>query len=336
MRIILAIIALAVAAWVGWWFLLATAKDRAIEGWLAARREAGWVAEATEVSVGGFPYRLDTLLTGVELSNPAGGWSWTAPDFRLHALAYQPNHLIAVWPHDQTFATLFGRARILSEDMRGSVVVEPNLRLGLRRTTIELDGLRVRGETTGWEMGLAHGQVALRQAEGENPPPNAYDLAFTAENLTLPEGWLAFDGGGLLDQAIEVASVRATATFDRPLDRLAIEETPPLLQTLRVDDMTFTWGRLDLRGKGRLEADAQGFASGRLDLRARNWREMVDVAERSGAINATLASALRGGLGLIARLGGDRNVIEAPLDFSGGFMRLGPIPLGPAPRLSIR
>ena len=138
---------------------------------------------------------------------------------------------------------------------------------------------------------------------------------------------------GVLYGAFRLLRIAPTG---QSLDRLAIEETPPLIRTLRVDDMTFTWGRLDLRGKGRLEADAQGFASGRLDLRARNWREMVDVAERSGAINATLASARRGGLGLIARLGGDRNVIEAPLDFSGGFMRLGPIPLGPAPRLSIR
>lgn len=332
MRIVLAIIALAAAGWTGWWLLLATAKERALEGWLAVRREAGWVAEATDVTVGGYPFRVDTTLTGLELANPKGGWTWTAPRFRLHALAYQPNHFIAVWPQDQTFATLLGRARILSEDMRGSVVVEPGLRLGLRRATIELDDLRVSGETADCEITLAHGQVALRQAEGEAPPPNAYDLAFTAETLTLPPDWLAFDRTGMLEQPIALASVRATAVLDRPLDRIAIEETPPLIRSLVINDMTFTWGDLDLRGKGRLETDAKGFAAGRIDLRARNWREMVDMAERSGAINANLAAGLRGGLGLIARLGGDRNTIEAPLEFSGGFARLGPIPIGPAPR----
>ena len=41
-------------------------------------------------------------------------------------------------------------------------------------------------------------------------------------------------------------------------------------------------------------------------------------------------------LGLVNAALTGSGVIEAPLDFSGGFMRLGPIPLGPAPRLSIR
>ena len=221
MRIILAIVTLAVVGWTGWWFLIATAKERAIEAWLAARREVGWVAEASVVSVGGFPYRIDTTLTGLELSNPQGGWSWTAPDFRLLTLAYQPNHMIAVWPREQTFASLVGRVRVLSQDMRGSVIVEPNLQFGLRRSTIDLTGLRIVGETMPWEVSLAHGLLALRQAEGESPPPNAYDVAFTAETLTLPKEWLAFDGAGVLDQAIELASVQATAEFDRPLDRSA-------------------------------------------------------------------------------------------------------------------
>lgn len=335
MRIILAIVTLAAVGWTGWWFLIAAAKERAIEAWLAARREVGWVAEASVVSVGGFPYRIDTTLTGLELSNPQGGWSWTAPDFRLLTLAYQPNHMIAVWPREQTFASLVGRVRVLSEDMRGSVIVEPNLQFGLRRSTIDLTGLRIVGETMPWEVSLAHGILALRQAEGDSPPPNAYDVAFTAETLTLPKEWLAFDGAGVLDQAIQLASVQATATLDRPLDRLAVEGTPPLIRRLAVDDMTFTWGRLDLRGKGELKADAEGFAEGTIDLRARNWREMVEVAETSGAINSNLAAALRGGLGLIARFGGDPNVIEAPLEFSSGFMRLGPIPVGPAPRFGL-
>ena len=335
MRIILAIITLAAVGWTGWWVLIASAKERAIEAWLAARREAGWVAEASVVSVGGFPYRIDTTLTGLDLSNTKGGWSWTAPDFRLLTLAYQPNHLIAVWPKEQSFATLAGRVRVLSRDMRGSVVVEPNLQFGLRRSTIDLVGVRIVGETVPWEVSLAKGLLALRQAEGESPPPNAYDIAFTAETLTLPGDWLAFDGAGVLASAIEIASVKATAVFDRPLDRLAVEGTPPLVRRLSVDDMTFTWGRLDLRGRGEIKADAEGFAEGRIDLRARNWREMVEVAESSGAINPNLAAALRGGLGLIARFGGDANVIEAPLEFSSGFMRLGPIPVGPAPRFGL-
>lgn len=78
MRIILAIVTLAVVGWTGWWFLIATAKERAIEAWLAARREVGWVAEASVVSVG-VPYRIDTTLTGLELSNPRAAGAGRRP-----------------------------------------------------------------------------------------------------------------------------------------------------------------------------------------------------------------------------------------------------------------
>ena len=63
---------------------------------------------------------------------------------------------------------------------------------------------------------------------------------------------------------------------------------------------------------------------------------MIDVAETAGMVDPTLAGAVRAGLDLIARFGGDGETLSVPLDFSGGRTRLGPIPLGPAPRLAQR
>ena len=82
--------------------------------------------------------------------------------------------------------------------------------------------------------------------------------------------------------------------------------------------------------------DAEGFAEGRIDLRARNWREMIALAESAGALDPTLAGAVRAGLDLIARFSGDRDAINVPLDFADGVTRLGPIVVGPAPVLARR
>ena len=79
MRVILAIIAAAAIGWSVWWWAIASAKERALAAWLDERRAAGWVAEAEAIDVGGFPYRIDTTIRGLELANPAAGWSWTAP-----------------------------------------------------------------------------------------------------------------------------------------------------------------------------------------------------------------------------------------------------------------
>jgi hypothetical protein len=333
MRILLAIIVLAALGWTGWWFAIATAKERALESWLAERRAAGWVAEATAVDVAGFPYRVDTTVRGLELANPDAGWSWSAPEFQFLTLAYQPNHLIAIWPPEQTVATPLGATRIASQTMRGSLVVEPNSRLALDRATVELEGVTLTGDGD-WRIGLGDAILATRRPADPDAPAFAHEIAFTAGALALPEAWTrSFDRAGVLDPVIEAARFEALAVFDRPWDRLAVEGAQPLLERLAIDDMSFAWGKLDLRGKGELVADKRGFAEGRIDLRARNGAEMLDLAEASGAINSGLAGTLRGGLGLLARLGGDGRTLDIPLEFSGGSTRLGPIPIGPAPRL---
>lgn len=169
MRKLLAMTGLIVAAalgWTAWWFFIATAKERAIEAWLTERRAAGWVAEAEGVGIGGFPYRVVTNVRGLELANPQGGWAWSAPTFQFLTLAYQPNHLIAFWPPEQTFSTPFGAATITSELMEGSLVVEPNSRIGLRRAAINLREVGVLG-ALGWRATVREG--VLRRAPDPGP-----------------------------------------------------------------------------------------------------------------------------------------------------------------------
>ncbi|HVL19841.1 MAG TPA: DUF2125 domain-containing protein, partial [Amaricoccus sp.] len=161
----------------------------------------------------------------------------------------------------------------------------------------------------GWSAGIGKAILATRQTGGT---PFAHDVAV---------GPVALD---------------TTLAFDRPWDRSTVEGDNPRLDGVEVRKLALEWGELDLSGSGDLTADADGLAEGRIDLRARNWRTMLDVAEASGALNPTVASAVRAGLGLLAGFGGDAETLSVPLDFADGRTRLGPIPLGPAPRLALR
>jgi hypothetical protein len=215
------------------------------------------------------------------------------------------------------------------------VVFEPNARLALDRATVEIAGMTLRG-SGGWEAGIDRAMLATRQA-GDAAPPFAHEVDFTAETLTLPADWTAgIDRGGVLPPAIDALRLDATLVFDRPWDRLAIEGDNPVLEQVRIADATATWGELDLRARGTLKADEHGFAEGEVEVRARNWREMIEVAEAGGALPPALAAALRSGLGLVAALSGDRNSLTVPLAFEDGRTRLGPIEIGDAPRLARR
>jgi hypothetical protein len=333
MRTFLAIVILAVLGWSGWWWFVSAARDRALTGWLDERRAAGWVAEAEDVRVLGFPNRIDTIVTGLDLADPQAGWSWKADEFQILSLAYRPNHVIAVLPGTQVMATPYETVTATSETLRGSVIFRPTPRLELDHMTFEIGGMDIASDR-GWTAGIGEAILATRRAE--DGPPNAHDLAFNAEDLELPGVVEAMRGGELLPAAIGTVSLDATLGFDRPWDRASVEAGNPTLESVRIRDVSLIWGKLDLRGRGTLEVDADGFAEGRIDLRARNWEEMIDLAVSAGALDAGVAGAVRTGLGLIAQLAGDGDAINVPLDFESGQARLGPVVIGPAPVLARR
>jgi hypothetical protein len=332
MRTLLAIVILAALGWSGWWWFMSSARDRALTGWLDERRAAGWVAEAEDVRVRGYPARIDTVVTGLDLADPRAGWSWKADELQILQLAYRPNHTIAALPGTQTVATPYDTIRATSETLRGSVIFRPNPRVELDHMTFEIGDMRIEGDS-GWTAGIGKAVLATRQAAGT---PNAHDVAFNAENLELPAVTASLTGGSMLPAAISTVALDATLGFDRPWDRAAVEAGNPTLESVEVRDVSLAWGELDLRGRGTLAVDGQGFAEGRLDLRARNWEEMIAVAEAAGALQPAVAGAVRAGLGLIARLAGDGDAINVPLDFAGGQTRLGPVVIGPAPVLARR
>lgn len=333
MRVLLAIVVLTALGWSGFWYWNASMRERALTGWLEERRAAGWVAEA-DVRATGFPNRVDAIVTDLDLANPAEGWSWTAPAFKILSQTWKPHHVIAVWPDRQVIGTPYDTITVTSERMVASAVFEPTPRLGLDHATVELRDLSLAGEA-GWRAGLAESVLSARRSPVAGAAPFTYDVDFTAKALTLPEAWITgVARSGLLPPAIDGAHLAASLTFDRAWDRPAIEGEAPTLRAMTLSDMRFTWGELDLSGSGTLGVDARGFAEGRLDLTANNWRGMLDVAEQSGAISSGLAGTLRAGLGLFATLSGNRgDSLEIPLDFTDGQTKLGPVPIGQAPML---
>jgi hypothetical protein len=331
MRTLLAIVILAALGWSGWWWFNASTRERALMEWLAARRADGWQAEAAEIRVTGFPNRVDVLIDDLRLADPEAGWSWHAAGFQILSLTWKPHQFIVALPGQQVVATPYETLTASSDRLRGSIAFRPNTRLELDHATFEIEGMRI-ASSLGWTAEVDTAILATRQAAGE---PFAHDVAFNAETLVLPEG-LAGPADGVLSETIGPVSLDTTLAFDRPWERATIEGDNPVLEGVEIRKLAIAWGELDLSGRGDLAADAEGYAEGRIDLEARNWRTMLDVAEASGALNPTVASAVRAGLGLIAGFGGDAATLSVPLDFAEGSTRLGPIPLGPAPRFARR
>ena len=316
------------ALWAGFWVIGSFAQKSNTEDWFEAQREDGWIAEYRDLNVTGFPNRFDTVITGLNLADPRGGWAWEADEFKLLALSYNPNHLIAVWPQAQMIRTPDHRYNLSHERLRASAVFARGGDYRLKRSSLEGSKVEVQinqNETIKLET-LA---LATRQGEG-----SAHDIAGDLTNITLsPERLGTIASSGLLPETIAKLTLRASPSFDAALDQPNFSSGSVNMTALKLDTFDLTWGVIKLRATGAVTLDNQGFPTGDLSIRAEHWEKLLEVAVSIGAVQPELTGAIEGALGLISRLSSNPNELDITLTFEGGQTYIGFIPLGPAPRL---
>lgn len=333
MRALLGLATIAVIAWSGWWYFGANTQETALRAWLDERANAGWLSEYEDISVAGYPNRIDSTVSGLMLADPASGWAWSAELFQILMLSYKPNHIIAVWPGVQKISSPYDTVEVTSDVLRGSLVFAPDTALTLDRSRVELSNLRALG--SGWNAALETGNFATERLGDGEGPENSHAIGLDAKNLSVPElaAW-ASRGSGILPDVMDYLRVDIIAAFDAPWDRFAIEGRKPQLTVLNLRNVEAQWGELKLSANGRLDVDTQGYPVGDLQVSATNWRDMLKVAAEAGLIQRDMASTIESGLNLLAMLSGNGEDLSVPLSFSDGFTRLGPIPIGPAPKLT--
>lgn len=331
MRRLFFIVLFASLAWSGYWFVGSSAKREALEAWLTAQRDRGWVAEADKIAVKGFPNRFDTTLGGLALADPSSGISWSAPSFRVYALSYAPNHIIAAWPQTQTLSGPFGEVVIESREMTGSVRFRPSTSLALEETRIEMRGVRVTA-AKGWSTGLSDGRLAVR-SDPMAEEPNTYEVFLRGSVLKIPDTLRdRLDPEEELPANIGAIELRGRVALDAPLDRHVAEGAPPSVMAVEIDEASLGWGDLRLAASGRLEADADGFAEGRIAIEAGNWREQLRRARSSGLMTPEADAWANRLLNATQQSGEDD--LNLTLVYRKGRMWMGPIPVGRAPRLN--
>ncbi|MDX1743152.1 MAG: DUF2125 domain-containing protein, partial [Ruegeria sp.] len=87
---------------------------------------------------------------------------------------------------------------------------------------------------------------------------------------------------------------------------------------------------------GDLLIDEYGVPEGRITVKAVEWRRLLEMAVGTGLVASSFLPVLERTLEVMASLEGSPETLDAPLTFQRGLITLGPIPLGPAPRIVIR
>lgn len=326
MRILLWISILLVALWSGYWFVGKSAFERGAAGFFEQAEAQGLIARNGGLSVQGYPSRFDLTVTAPKLGDPRRGVEWTGPFIQILTLSYRPWHVIAAFPPTQSITTPFEKITVTSDKLQASVVVKPNTDLPLDRTALVGSNLAFTSSQN-WQIKADE----LRFATRADPSlTNAHEIGFEVKVMTPDPGLSALLPD--LPSAIEVIRLDALASLSAPLDRHS-GETRPAVTALSLKEGLLKWGPLTIFAKGDLTA-VDGFADGRIDIRVEGWRNLATLATAMGLVQPEVAPTVERMMETMAASSGDPQVLDLPLKFSSGRMSLGPLPLGPAPRMN--
>lgn len=324
MRGLIAVVLVAALGWGGYWFVGSRAVERGVETWFAEQAAEGRVAEREAVEVQGFPNRFDLTVTAPRLFDPQSGYGWSAPFIQLLSLSYQPWKIIAAFPPEQVVTTPWQDLTINSAKLQASTALAPGSPIGVSRMTLVGDEIEVRS-SLGWASAAQTLRFATKTASDDGLE---HEIGLEALEVT-PDSGLA---AALPDLPPTLSRIQLDAIlgFAAPVG----EGTPPVVSGVDVKKALITWGDFALYGKGRVAANADGLGEGRIDFRLTNWRKLLPLAVATGAISAEALPTWERALSLLAAQSGDGEALELPLTMQNGRMSLGPLPLGPAPRMN--
>lgn len=333
LSLLIILIFAAAAAWGGYWYWGASKLRTGFKEWFTARQTDGWQAQYADFTLQGFPNRFDSTWTGLKLGDPDTGWAVEMPLFQILMLSYQPQHVIAVADHSFLLDTPVDSYVVTNEDLRASLITDASPTLELQRATVIGKGMDI---ARGSRSDPLHADE-LRLGVERVAEPTTYHLGLAATALTPPEGWRNRISEGLaLPDALSDVRMDMTASFNRPWNIHALDDSRPQPRRLELKTARAQWGEMAIEATGTVDVDDEGTPEGEVSVKAEHWREMLQMAVSSDALNADVANAIEQGLTLLAGFSGNRNSLNVTLTFTGGMMRLGPIPIGPAPRLILR
>ncbi|MFW2587879.1 DUF2125 domain-containing protein [Sagittula sp. SSi028] len=316
MKRYVAVVLAAALIWSGYWFVQAQALRGSIEDWFDARRAEGWTAAYDDLTVRGFPSRLDVTITQPDIRDPDSGTGWQTPFVQILGLSYRRDHVILAFADTQRIITAEHDLQIASDGLRASLVEEDDV---IARLNVEARTLNITG---------AEAQIALAQPllNFHRTTGTQYRLAASSTGIAAPQSGL--NGGGS-----DALTLQLLTEFAQPWTLDALSGDRPAPRAVDIVQASYRHAELELDLSGGVTADAEGRMDGEIALRAVNWKALLDQARDIGTLPDALADPLEDALTLAAGLSGQRDTLDVPLTFRRGAMFFGMIPLGQAPRL---
>ncbi|NSY39892.1 DUF2125 domain-containing protein [Leisingera sp. ANG59] len=323
----------ALLVWSLYWAAAAWGLKNGIAAWFEAQENRGWQAEHAGLETQGYPFRHVTRISRPALADPRSGTAWRADWLELDSPAAWPGQLELHFPATAQRLSYFDRTAVITADgLHASLHLKPGVALELEQMAAVADSWQI---ARGGEAVLSGAALDLRMVQ--TGAPETYRISAEAREFAPRAAWRRLLAASApLPERFDTLKLEMAVAFDAPWDRYSLEQRRPQPRRIGLKLADARWGDLRLKATGALTVDDQGLPEGEIALQAENWRGLVLMAERSGALPPSLRSSVERVLGLLAEARGNPHNLDITLGFADGYVTLGPLPLGHAPRLIIR
>lgn len=310
------------------------------EGW-GARALQERLAASDGLRVGSVAPLREGRRVGLRLSDLRGEGGWALPELTLWAAPWAPATVHATLPERMTLP-LAAPAPLTARAPEATLRVSPFSGLALAETTARLEAATLGGAALADRVALRFGAGAEGVPVPEGAAPYRLDLTLARLRLApLLTAAGAVAPGGDLAQPLSVEGA-AGVGLSAPLAP-GSGGGPVRLTGLTSDGVTLRLGARTARLAARIAADAEGRARGTAVFDTDDLKGLLTLAAEAGAIPpgaVTLAGTMLTGGPAPAETPdwvpppapGQQRVM---LVLSEGRMRLGALPLGPAPLMPV-
>jgi len=305
--------------WVGTASLISAGAPKAVE----KVAQQGWQITYNTIETSGYPARLNTQVQGPVVTSPDQSWTWQAPRLDMTFQSLQPNRVDVRLPAQQTITVQGQVLNVTSDGLLTFAHTGLQASLPLQATGATVQSATLASDQ-GWNLrtGPIDAQLTAKET-GEAE----YAVIIDANDIRLPRAWVRpLDPNRVLRRAAIELHVQADLAFDAPLDR---HNPEPVLRGLDLHMVQFAWGDVVITSTGKLRIGRNGVPRGVITLTTADWQVLIDLLSGTGVVPPRMARTLAGMAGALAD---DTGQLALPLNFKDGFMSLGPLPLGPAPR----
>lgn len=327
-------LALIAVAYAGYWFYAASLVRSGIEDWIMAERQRGATVQTGEIQITGFPFAIEATSRDIVITR-SDGLTWEANGLTASSLP---------WSWEKIDFTLTGGQRLVAPGQpmitgtaqggEGEAWISPEGRIigfNVALDEVVLSAPQTAGTITLAGVDIGFHKVPSREEEGQ------LDLIMSldAREAVLPQTPLSTLGNRVDSAGL---GIRVTAPVPEAARAPMLEVWRDAGGEIVVDRLSLDWGPLALDAEGRLVLNEELQPEGVLNARIAGFVALIDGLAAEGVLEDRAASFAKAGLTLLAGPAGEDGIVRlaAPIVIENGHASLGPVPLGPVPRIDWR